>query len=233
MENIKRYYKYIFLIIIIVLFIIFSFLFFENNKVEEEKSKTDLVIKKKEKKIDTEETKKYIYVDLKGAVKSPNVYKIEEESRIIDLINLAGGLNDDADTSILNLSKKLKDEMCIIIYTKSDIDEYKKQLMKVKEINQKLEENIVSIDEFNDAQIKDSQGDNIDNINDLTTNSKISINKASIEQLLSISGIGESKAKAIIEYREENGLFKSIEDIKNVSGIGESLFEKIKEYIEI
>lgn len=233
MENIKRYYKYIFLIIIIVLFIIFSFLFFENNKVEEEKSKTDLVINKEEKKIDTEETKKYIYVDLKGAVKSPNVYKIEEESRIIDLINLAGGLNDDADTSILNLSKKLKDEMCIIIYTKSDIDEYKKQLMKVKEINQKLEENIVSIDEFNDAQIKDSQGDNIDNINDLTTNSKISINKASIEQLLSISGIGESKAKAIIEYREENGLFKSIEDIKNVSGIGESLFEKIKEYIEI
>ena len=65
------------------------------------------------------------------------------------------------------------------------------------------------------------------------TDSKININTASLEQLMTLSGIGEAKAKAIIEYRESNGGFKSIEDIKNVSWIGDALFEKIKDFISV
>ena len=61
----------------------------------------------------------------------------------------------------------------------------------------------------------------------------MNINKASLEELLAISGIGESKAKAIIDYRKEKGKFKNIEEIKQVSGIGEALYEKIKEHITI
>ena len=62
---------------------------------------------------------------------------------------------------------------------------------------------------------------------------KININKASISELMTLSKIGESKAKAIIEYREQNGLFKTIEDIKNVSGIGDKIFDEIKAHITI
>ena len=62
---------------------------------------------------------------------------------------------------------------------------------------------------------------------------KININTASLEDLLKISGIGESKAKNIIEYRETNGQFKNIEEIKNINGIGDSLFNKIKDNITI
>ena len=62
---------------------------------------------------------------------------------------------------------------------------------------------------------------------------KISINSASVSELMNISGIGEVKAKNIIEYRNKFGLFKSIEEIKNVSGIGNSTFEKIKAYIKL
>lgn len=233
MEIIKKYYKYIIFIIIIILFISSSFLFLENTKIKEEKSKPEVITKKEEKEEDKKEIKKYIYVDLKGAVKNPNVYKIEEGTRIIDLINLAGGINQDADTSILNLSKILKDEMCIIIYTKNEINEYRKSLMKVKEINQKLEEKIVSIDDFNDAEITKSEKKTTKKQETSKMDSKISINNANKDELQTISGIGESRAEAIIKYREENGLFKSIDDIKNVSGIGESLFEKIKEYIEL
>ena len=61
----------------------------------------------------------------------------------------------------------------------------------------------------------------------------ISINTASVEELQKLSGVGESKAQAIVEYREQNGNFNSIDDIKNVSGIGDALFEKIKDYITV
>ena len=64
-------------------------------------------------------------------------------------------------------------------------------------------------------------------------NTIININTASLDQLMTLPGVGESKATAIITYREENGGFKSIDDIKNVSGIGDALFEKIKEFITI
>ena len=61
----------------------------------------------------------------------------------------------------------------------------------------------------------------------------ININTASVVELMSLDGIGESKAKAIIEYRDINGDFENILDIKNVSGIGESIYEKIKDYITV
>lgn len=73
--------------------------------------------------------------------------------------------------------------------------------------------------------------------NTITQNTKnsslVNINTATTKELLSITGIGESKASNVIKYREENGNFSSIEDIKNVSGIGDSLFEKIKKYITV
>ena len=59
----------------------------------------------------------------------------------------------------------------------------------------------------------------------------VSINSGSVEELSKLPGIGEAKAKKIIEYRDQNGLFKTIEDIKNVPGIGENIFAQIKDYI--
>ena len=66
-----------------------------------------------------------------------------------------------------------------------------------------------------------------------TKEGKININTGTKEELISIPGIGESRAESIIKYREENGDFTSIEDILLVSGIGNSLFEKMREYITV
>lgn len=227
MENYKRFYKYILFVVIIIFIIVLGVYYaqIEDKKENISHKKENKIIKKVENKKDNDDS--FLSIDIKGAVNNPNVYKLKEGSRVIDVINMAGGLKENADTSIINLSKKITDEMCIIIYTKEDIQKYKNQMLSTNEIKEKLEQENVSIDNFNDAEI------NKNNKESNTKENKISINTASIEELMTISGIGESKAKAIISYREENGPFEDIEDIMNVSGIGESLYAKIKDKIEL
>lgn len=182
--------------------------------------KNNIILDKKD-----NESKETYFVDIKGQVLNPGVYKAYENTRVIDVINMAGGLLDDSDTSKINLAKKIKDEMVIIIYSKDEINKN-----NIKEIK---------IDySFNDALINDSDvitNDNkvsSDSNNSLKNNNNlVNINTCTKDDLLTLSGIGESKADAIISYREENGSFKTIEDILNVSGIGNSIYEKIKNYI--
>ena len=162
-----------------------------------------------------------IYVDIKGFVNKPGVYSFNllENARINDLIIKAGGLMKEADTSTINLSKKLEDEMTIIIYSKNEVSNY---IKTQDELRKKLE--ICEIKLKNNACIKvEEKKEN---------NSKININEANLDELMTLNGIGEAKAKAIIEYREKNK-FESIEDIKNVEGIGENLFNTIKESIVV
>lgn len=138
-----------------------------------------------------------IFVDVKGAVKHPGVFETIKDKRVKDLIEEAGGLLDDADTSTLNLSQKVKDQMVIYVLKHGE---------KPKQISDS------------------SSSSNTDVIN---------INTANKEQLMKISGVGKTKAEAIIAHREKNGDFKKKEDITKVRGIGKSTFEKIKDKIEV
>lgn len=167
--------------------------------------------------------KKTVYVDIKGAVNNPGVYEMDYDSRIIDVIKEAGDLTEEADTSILNLSKKVEDEMYIIIYTKEEMSIYKEKLIPNKTIIKEIEKKIVCPDKDNDACLIN---------NSSSIDGKININTASKEELESLPGVGSSKAESIIEYRNSN-IFNSIEDIKKVNGIGDSLYEKIKDNIEV
>ncbi len=114
--------------------------------------------------------------------------------------------------------------MVIIIYTNEQIEVYNKEEIITEFIY--IETPCECPDEMNDACINSS------NTNE-STQSKISINIATKEELMTLTGVGESKAEAIIKYRDENGSFKDITEIKNVSGIGESAFEKIKDNITV
>ena len=150
----------------------------------------------------------------------------------MDAINQAGGLKKEANTTFLNLSLLLRDQMVIIVYSNQEIKDYS----KIKE-QENIQSSICNQEIKNDACIVNNKDisliENITEENQSLASEKININTASVELLMTLSKIGESKALAIVEYRNKNGKFKTIDDIKNVRGIGDSIFEAIKAYITI
>lgn len=225
----KKYWKYIIVLGAGVLTFIGMYVYDYKDNNEKVKSDDNEVVASKEESKE-EEKKGTVFVDVKGAVNTPGVYEIEEGKRIIDAINLAGGLSDNANTVNINLSRKVTDEMYIIVYTKNEIYNYNK-----KNNNDGLvacaSNECVCPDSNNDACINNESS--IQNNDNNKTVGKVSINSANKEELMTVSGIGEAKANAIISYRQNNGNFNSIEDIKNVSGIGDALYEKIKDSITL
>lgn len=164
-------------------------------------------------------------MDIKGEVNNPGIYSLDANSRIIDVIELAGGLTTNANTSVINLSKKITDEMVIIIYSNAEVKDFEKTKEKEEQIQKNCQQPTDNSLK-NDACIASYATSS-------NTDQKISLNTATIEELMTLPGIGEAKAKDIIEYRKSNGNFKTIEDIMKISGIGESVFAKIKDYLTI
>ncbi len=216
--------KYIWIIIIVLLVIVFIIF----NKDSEEIQLEEEIIKTEENILEEEKiVSEIVKVDIKGAVKNPGVYEVEENSRVSDVIDISGGLTNEADTSVINLSKNVIDEMVIIIYTKDEIEEMKKGSTSIKYI----EKECICPKLENDACIENSIDNVLDN-NSSSTNGKISLNNASLDELMTLDGIGEKKAQAIIEYRKKHS-FKSIEEILEVDGIGTATYEKIKDRLTI
>lgn len=195
------------------------------------------------------------YCDIKGAVNNPGVYEIKENYTIQDIIKNAGGLKKNSYTNNINLSKKVTDEMVIYIFTKDEIKNatkmnncectptYKYIECKTKEIKETTTtvpetsiETTTQPTTKTTITIPTSTTTTITTKKETTTKNqtqKININTATLEELISLDGLGETKAQKIIEYRTTNGLFNSIEDILNVKGIGKTIFENIKEHIEV
>lgn len=217
-ENIKEYKTFI---IIIVISVLLNIVFLLNPK---KITKKEIIYK--EAKITKEENKtEKIFVEIKGAIVTPGVYEMNINNRVIDLINKAGGLLDNANVDYLNLSSKLKDEMVVKVYTNEELNDKKKVEIIYEYIPMDCECPI------KECEIKEETKININKMTNEET--KININKATKEELMTLSGFGETKALNVLKYRSENGNFKKIEDIMNVSGIGENVFNKIKEYIEV
>lgn len=144
---------------------------------------------------------------------------------MIDVIEKAGGLTDKANTTVINLSKKIIDEMVIIVYSNQEVRDFEKTKEKEQLIQNKCQqkdENSLK----NDACITNNNSNK-------TIDTKVSLNKASLEELMTLPGIGEVKAKEIINYRTEKGEFKSLEELLQISGIGESTLEKIKDNLTL
>lgn len=181
----------------------------------EKESQEEAVEAKMQEAEPDEEAVECIMVHVCGAVKKSGVYELREGSRVIDAVNIAGGLLEQAASDYVNLAAFVSDGDKVWIPT---VEEVEKILAERKEVSY-----ITTFDQ-NGVIRGDSNPKGTD---------KININTADKELLCSLPGIGSTRAESIITYREQNGGFHSIEDIMNVSGIKESSFQKIKEYISI
>lgn len=180
----------------------FGYKFLKNKNEEKYKISETNNKEDDEKNKNKENIGNIIYVHIDGEVNKPNLYEMKNTDRIKDLIEKAGGLTKDADKSKINLAVKLKDEMKVHIY-------------KIGEtINNK------------DSTTEDSSNSSS------STDKVININTANEQELCKLTGIGTTKAKAIIEYRKKEK-FSKPEDITKVSGIGKKTFEKIKDQISV
>ena len=224
MFNINRRYidffmkwKFYILIILIMLITFFFYLFNDNNsdlkqnsqegqsKLSDQQITNNKKLNKKEVSIQKDNTKETkIFIDIKGAVKHPNVYEMASSNRVIDALNKAEVLKD-ADLSQLNLSEKLVDQKLIYVPKKGE------NSMKINSQQSTL----------NSSDVK------------INTNQPLNLNSATEEQLKNIPGIGPSKAKDILNYREKNNGFNSINDLMKIKGFGKKTFEKLKEHFTI
>lgn len=151
-----------------------------------------------------------VMVDVKGAVKKPGVYEVKNGMRVVDVIEMAGGMNQSADRKNINMALQLSDQQVVYVPIKGEVKD----------------SNITS---------------NVSNANQQATTSTsssgsstvVNINSATKEELLTLNGVGDKKADQIINYRDEQGNFKSIEDLKNVQGIGDKIFEGLKDSVTV
>lgn len=163
-----------------------------------------------------------IFVHIDGHINNPGVYEIKENDRIKTLIDKAGGFKEGYSIKNINLAAKLSDGDKIYIPSVSE---------------EKNSENNNNNNNINTNSNSSGKGQNVktdrNNVSIMKNNSKININTANMSELKQITGIGESTANKIIDYRENVGKFKKIEDIKEVKGIGDAKYESLKNKITI
>lgn len=207
----KAKLKYIIIAIIILVALVVSYVLSLDNK---DVSAENVEITK----TDVANVTSKVYVDIKGSVKKPGVYQVPADSIVWDIVNLSGGFTKNAYTKNINLSQKVKDEMVIYVFSKSEMS----KMNNTVKTDTACTTNVINYDNCITTEKNATE----------TSTSLVNINTASKEELMNVSGIGASKADSIIAYRIKTP-FSKIEDIMNVSGIGESLFDKIKKYITV
>ena len=167
-----------------------------------------------------------IYVDVCGAVVNPGVYELSSDSRVFQAIEKAGGYLPGAAASYLNRARSLYDGQQIYVPTQEEVDSQTIPLTQ----DETAQDGVV---QEGTAQTGTAADNTADATETTQAGQRINLNTADVSQLSTLTGVGESKALAIIAYREENGPFTSIEDIMNVPGIKEGTYEKIKDKIAI
>ncbi len=160
------------------------------------------------------EEKILIYAHVCGAVVNPGVYEAELGARVVDFIELAGGLTTEAAADYINQAKSVEDGQRIYVLSELELESLT--------LEQRIEGEEVTKNNAEEATKNNAEE---------ASSSLININTAGLEELMSLSGIGQAKANSIIAYREKNGKFQTIENLMDIPGIKERLFQQISHMI--
>lgn len=179
----------------------------EENKTEETFEESAVESTDSEEKEPDKEKNSSVFVYVCGAVNAPGVYELANGSRIYEAVSLAGGIREDAAEEFVNQAQVVEDGEKIYIPTKEEAEQ---------------------------GAVERTAGNaNINETGAVENDGKVNLNTASEEELKTLSGIGDTRAKSILEYREINGGFQTIEDLMKVEGIKEGVFDKIKDRITV
>lgn len=189
----------------------------QNRKAEPSAGSTD----RTELSDASSEEAKTLVVHICGAVSAPGVYELPAGSRIIDAVEAGGGFLPEADEACCNLAEEIVDGCQIYIMTKSE------------SCADGQTEKKAGIQTSPDGDMQTTDRNVRSNSAPALENGLVNLNTADVAALMTLPGIGESRAKAIISYREQHGAFAKIEDIMKISGIKQAAFSKIKDKITV
>ena len=189
----------------------------QNRKAEPSAGSTD----RTELSDASSEEAKTLVVHICGAVSAPGVYELPAGSRIIDAVEAGGGFLPEADEACCNLAEEIVDGCQIYIMTKSE------------SCADGQTEKKAGIQTSPDSDMQTTDRNVRSNSTTALENGLVNLNTADVAALMTLPGIGESRAKAIISYREQHGAFAQIEDIMKISGIKQAAFSKIKDKITV
>ncbi len=178
--------------------------------IEVSEEQKDTEEKKAEEEIENQGKESVVYVHVCGQVNVPGVYELPEGSRIYEAVAAAGGMTNQAAGERLNQAAAVEDGQQIYVLSK---EEAAKDAESAGGEAGVLDASIPGMPQAEDG--------------------KVNLNTATAEELMTLSGIGEAKAEAILRYREEHGGFQKVEELMEVEGIKEGVFHKIKEQVKI
>ena len=167
-----------------------------------------------------ESAEEQIYIDLCGAVKSPGVYCVKPGSRLFEAIEMAGGLREDAAVSFVNRASVITDGQKVYIPT----------VEETEALNLQQEALTSGEDGLSSGGIRRISGEMI--LTSGREDGRVDLNTAGVQELMTLPGIGEAKAKAIVRYREENGPFAVPEDLMKVAGIKQAVFDGLRDNVK-
>ena len=168
------------------------------------------------------------YVHVCGAVNAPGVYPFREGMRLFEAVELAGGFSPDADEVWLNQAQILQDGQRLYIYTHEETKEL--QNVQPQDRTQPFGAPDAQAVQGGLPYGEDAQEQPT---GEPSAEEKVNINTADKAELMTLSGIGEARAEAIIQYRSQHGGFSAVEEIQEISGIKNAVYSKIKDRITV
>lgn len=159
-----------------------------------------------------QELSKEAVIHVCGEVMNPGVYTLSENARVVDAIEAAGGFTKEAAEDAFNQAALITDGQRIYVPNKKEVE-----TLSDAEVTEVVFSNPLG-EEMSDGS---------------SNKTKVNINKATKEELMTIPGIGEAKAESIISYRKEHGDFSFIEELQNISGIKSAVFNRMKDFITV